>query len=370
MRRSFASFLPSAARPTAEPAGAIAVAQPVGARFDFVDGLRGVAALAVFFSHALPLVAPAFHDSVGPYFYWGDWGVALFLMCSGFILPVSLERQGSLGRFWVRRAFRLYPLYWLSVVLLALIGMGEPRQALSGPPSESLRILLANLTMFQAFLGIPHLITLYWTLTLELLFYLLLSLLFLLKLNARFSTPTLVLIVLAIVAELIIPLPFAFSYSTHLILVLVGMVAYRHYSGTLRPAVGVGVVLLTPLMLAIPQLIDPSNRYQQLAWVTAQLAACACFGLAYLLRDRPVHPILRHLGRISYSTYLMHPFVLDRVPRLASPILTLLVWLLALLLLASATYWWIERPMIAWGQRLTRSAVPRESSSRAASSQS
>ena len=48
-----------------------------------------------------------------------------------------------------------------------------------------------------------------------------------------------------------------------------------------------------------------------------------------------------------------------------SPILTLLVWLLALLALASATYWLIERPMIAWGQRLTRSAAGRPSAAHA-----
>jgi len=180
----------------------------------------------------------------------------------------------------------------------------------------------------------------------------------LLKLNARFSATTLALILVAICAELIIPLPFAFSYSTHLLLILVGMVAYRHYSGTLRPAIGVGVALSMPVMLVIPQLLDPGNSHQQLAWVTAQLAAIVCFGVAYVLRARPVHLILRYFGRISYSTYLMHPFVLDRVPRLSSPILTLLVWVLALLLLASATYWWIERPLIAWGQRLTGSAVP------------
>ncbi|HEU5101341.1 MAG TPA: acyltransferase [Roseiflexaceae bacterium] len=363
MRRSFAGFFPNAAQPMAEPSGLVATTHSLGSRLDFVDGLRGIAALAVFFSHALPLVSPAFRAYVEPYFYFGNWGVALFLMCSGFILPVSLERQGSLGRFWVRRAFRLYPLYWVNVLLLAAFGVGEPRQILSGPPADSAKIVLANLTMFQGFMGIPHLITLYWTLTLELLFYLLLSLLFLLKLNARFSAATLVLIVLAIGAELIIPRPFAFSYSTHLLLVLVGMVAYRHYSGTLRPAVGVGVALLTPLMLLIPQILDPGNSQQQLAWVTAQLAAFVCFGVAYLLRARPVHPILRYFGRISYSTYLMHPFVLDRIAQLSNPILTLLVWLLALLLLASATYWWIERPMIAWGQRLTRSAVPAQASS-------
>jgi peptidoglycan/LPS O-acetylase OafA/YrhL len=351
MRRYLASFFPSAAL------SAVVATQPLAARLDFVDGLRGIAALAVFFSHAFPQVSPAFRAYVEPYFYLGNWGVVLFLICSGFILPVSLERQGSLGRFWVRRIFRLYPLYWVSLLLLVAFGFGETRMLLSGPPTQSLQIFLANMTMFQAFLGIPHLIALYWTLTLELLFYLLLSLLFLLRLNARFSAATLVLILLAIGAELALPIPFAFSYSTHLLLILVGMVAYRHYTGTLRPAVGVGVALLTPLLLVIPQLLDPGNADQQLAWVAAQLAAYACFGVAYLLRARPVHPALRYLGRISYSIYLMHVFVLDSIPQLPSPALTLLVWLLALLVVASATYWWIERPMIAWGQRLTRSAT-------------
>ena len=360
MRRHLASFFPSTALP------AVAATQPLAARLDFVDGLRGIAALAVFFSHACPQVSPAFRTYVGPYFYLGNWGVVLFLICSGFILPVSLERQSSLGRFWVRRVFRLYPLYWVSVVMLTAFGLGDTGLVLSGPPAQSIRIFLANMTMFQAFMGIPHLFTLYWTLTLELLFYLLLSLLFLLKLNARFSAATLVLILIAIGAELIIPLPFAFSYSTHLILILIGMVAYRHYSGTLRPAIGVGVVLLTPLMLVIPQLVDPGNSHRQLAWVVAQLAACACFGVAYYLRTRPVHPILRYFGRISYSTYLMHSFVLDTIPQLSSPLLTLLVWLLALLLVASATYWWVERPMIALGQRLTRSAVGRSSTAQPA----
>jgi peptidoglycan/LPS O-acetylase OafA/YrhL len=354
MRRYFASFFASAASPAAGSASPAASIQPISARLDFVDGMRGIAALAVFVSHALPAISPAFRTHIGPYFYLGNWGVVLFLMCSGFILPVSLERQGSLARFWVRRFFRLYPLYWVNLIILVAFGFGDAKAVLSGSTAQSVQFFLANLTMFQGFMGIPHMIALYWTLTLELLFYLALSLLFLLKLNARFSTATLALILISIGAELTIPLPFAFSYSTHLILILVGMVAYRHYSGGLRPSVGVAVALLTPLMLIIPQLVDPSNSHTQLAWVTAQLAAYACFGVAYLLRARPVHPILRYFGQISYSVYLMHPIVLETVPQLASPALTLLVWLLAVTLAASATYRWVEQPMIAWGQRLTR----------------
>ena len=221
MRRLFASFFPSAALPATAPANVTAAIQPLSARLDFLDGLRGIAALAVFLAHAGHKVSPAFRTYFEPYFNLGNWGVVLFFLCSGFILPVSLERQGSLGRFWIRRFFRLYPLYWINVVIVAMIGPAEPRMVLSGSPAQSIQIFLANLTMFQAFMGIPHLMALYWTLTLELLFYILLSLLFLLKLNTRISYATLALIIISIGAELVIPLPFAFSYSTHLILILV-----------------------------------------------------------------------------------------------------------------------------------------------------
>ena len=358
MRRLFVSFSPSAARPTVAPASVPMASQPLSARLDFLDGLRGIAALAVFLSHAGHKASPAFRTYLEPYFNLGSWGVVLFFLCSGFILPLSLERQGSLGRFWIRRFFRLYPLYWMNVAIIAMIGQGEPGMVLSGPPTQSIQIFLANLTMFQAFIGFPHLMALYWTLTLELLFYLLLSVLFLLKVNTRISYVTLALIVISICAELVVPLPFAFSYSTHLILILVGLVVYRHYSGAIRPAVAVAVALLIPLMLVIPLLIDPRDSQQQMSWVVAQVAACAYFGAVYLTRLRPVHRFSRHLGRISYSIYLMHPIVIDSIPQTPTPTLTLLVWLVALLLLASATYQWIERPMIAWGQRLTRLASP------------
>src|SRR5215213_5668437 len=152
MRRLLASFFPSAALPAIAPASVTTAIQPLSARLDFLDGLRGIAALAVFLAHAGHKVSPAFRTYLEPYFNLGSWGVVLFFLCSGFILPVSLERQGSLGRFWIRRFFRLYPLYWFSVALIALVGKGEPRIVLSGSPAQSIPIFLANLTMFQAFL--------------------------------------------------------------------------------------------------------------------------------------------------------------------------------------------------------------------------
>jgi peptidoglycan/LPS O-acetylase OafA/YrhL len=39
----------------------------------------------------------------------GLYGVFVFFMVSGYIVPASLERRGSVRGFWVSRVFRLYP---------------------------------------------------------------------------------------------------------------------------------------------------------------------------------------------------------------------------------------------------------------------
>ena len=166
---------------------------------------------------------------------------------------------------------------------------------LSGPPAQSIRIFLANLTMFQAFMGIPHLMALYWTLTLELLFYMLLSLLFLLKLNTRISYATLALIVISIGAELVIPLPFAFSYSTHLLLILVGPWPIGTIAVRFARLSGCGA-LLTPLMLVIPLLVDSRDFMSSYLGGGATGGLCMLW-VAYLLRARPVHPILRYFRK-------------------------------------------------------------------------
>src|SRR5262245_66328571 len=89
--------------------------QPEPSRLLFLDALRGIAAMAVFISHAAERVSPILRDIVHTRFDLGHFGVTLFFLCSGFIIPFSLERQNSLPRFWIIRAFRLYPLYWFTI---------------------------------------------------------------------------------------------------------------------------------------------------------------------------------------------------------------------------------------------------------------
>ncbi len=85
-----------------------------GTKFDALDGLRGIAVLTVFLSHtsgAGQAITPwtNFHGT-------GHLGVYLFFVLSGFLLGYSLlHRPIHFGRFYLRRFFRIAPLYYAVV---------------------------------------------------------------------------------------------------------------------------------------------------------------------------------------------------------------------------------------------------------------
>jgi peptidoglycan/LPS O-acetylase OafA/YrhL len=99
---------------------------------------------------------------------WGARGVQLFFIISGFVIFMTLERTRSAMDFVVSRFARLYPAYWaamyftIAVVLISPVANYEP---------ESLTQVLANITMWHSLFRIPHVDGAYWTLYVELWFY-------------------------------------------------------------------------------------------------------------------------------------------------------------------------------------------------------
>ena len=53
-------------------------------------------------------------------------------MVSGYIVPASLERKGSVRGFWVSRVFRLYPLYIVALVAAVLLAYKPGLGAITG----------------------------------------------------------------------------------------------------------------------------------------------------------------------------------------------------------------------------------------------
>lgn len=88
-----------------------------------LDALRAIAALLVLFSHYLV-------DVGGPDFRYGGNGVQIFFVISGFLITTILLAQKNaakypkpklIGNFIVKRALRLFPVYYLLLTALVLL---------------------------------------------------------------------------------------------------------------------------------------------------------------------------------------------------------------------------------------------------------
>jgi peptidoglycan/LPS O-acetylase OafA/YrhL len=95
-------------------------------------------------------------------------GVELFFLISGFVICMTSWSR-TLGHFFTSRVARLFPAYVAAVMGTAALLWLLPDRT-DAPDHNT---VAANLTMLQEFLGYQHIDTSYWTLVVELKFYLL-----------------------------------------------------------------------------------------------------------------------------------------------------------------------------------------------------
>lgn len=154
----------------------------VNNRLDYIDSLRAIAALLVVWMHVSesfirqPGVAAhgtALFD-IARTFDFGRIGVVAFFAISGFIIPQSIKGDLPTGtkKFLIRRFFRLFPAYWLSIPAAFLVLWWIPGREIS------FGSVLGNFTMLETVLGYQPLMGHYWTLEVELVFYTLCLVLF------------------------------------------------------------------------------------------------------------------------------------------------------------------------------------------------
>jgi len=368
-----AASMPEPRQPAPATAGA-AGTEP-GRRLGWLDVLRGVAALAVVFDHLSYYVLQHVRTEVYHWFDPGNYGVFVFFIISGYIVPASLERKGSVRTFWVSRLFRLYPLYLLAVgiaVALYLMHFGSIRGENSDPEAS----ILSQLLMMSNVLGGENLPNVVWSLSYEMVFYLLLTALFIARVHKRSSwyalgfaaaavaiggllpqayfihnvaTPRLIALVadLAVLAGLALAVVLrgmsrllgaaiaavvavallAFNGGwiwpwealSILALMFTGTVFYRAEQGQYpwRKAIGLGVAVLG---LTIAAGLWHSHAWGMSAyaehtwerrWFSALALAGLTFGAGLALRRVRWPAWMTWLGLISFSVYLLHPLLIE-----------------------------------------------------------
>lgn len=133
---------------------------------------RFIAALSVLLQHYFFIYYNGYNSNKLEFgqnaqvFKYGYLGVHLFFIISGFVITLSIGHK-SIVKFMISRISRLYPIYWISVTLtfVIIILFGAPNW------SADLRQFFLNLSMFQNYLGVKNIDGVYWTLFVEMKFY-------------------------------------------------------------------------------------------------------------------------------------------------------------------------------------------------------
>src|SRR5262245_36747926 len=132
-------------------------------RIEAVDALRGICALAVVLYHYTirydALVGfsgvpnPAFDlDASVDLRHWGMFPVYVFFIISGFVISMTLSRVKTVSEFALARFSRIYPAYWVAVIVTTVAWQQRPLFPNDIGPAG----LAANLTMLQEFFYVPH----------------------------------------------------------------------------------------------------------------------------------------------------------------------------------------------------------------------
>lgn len=350
-------------------------------RFAYVDSARAVAACMVVWQHTAevlvqlsPQMDNRWIDDVAQAVDFGRLGVVIFFAISGFVIPSSLDAADPQAprSFLIRRFFRLFPAYWLSIPLgFAGVWLMFGRTM----PAADLAL---NFTMAPDLLGAAPVLGLYWTLAYELGFYALCLVLWRLKLLHRGWSMLVLLLASTALGGLLILGAIVLQRATLGDAALTSLCFAAMFAGACWRAWVDGRL---------------TDRFQRLAlmlalfaWLGVLPAACAAIyvltghendffvrvpasysgGLLIFLLLTTVARIswrpIAWIGLVSYSLYLFHPVVLYPLFGLLQGLglgradlaqLMLLEFVIAIAA-AAAVFYAVERPSIALGRRLSQ----------------
>jgi peptidoglycan/LPS O-acetylase OafA/YrhL len=315
-------------------------------RLPGLDILRGLAAVSVLAFHYTTQFGVNFGHPATPWFLvpWGQRGVHVFFVISGFAILLSLESTNTAREFLLSRLIRLYPTFWAAVALtftiVEVFGLPLPKPSPLGA--------VVNLSMIPYSLGVRAMDGVYWTLERELRFYGLVFLMLVFGLR-RYTVHAL------LVSVALLAVDSSFHVVPHVVADLLN-VEYAHLFAC-------GAVLA---------------RFRHVAWwkTAGLIALClaasgpnvvvspfegACVVALVWLAARPfanvsVRPLL-FLGEISYPLYLVHQhigYVVMRAvyARGAPPSVAIASACSVALAIATALHFLIEKPCLSLVRRI------------------
>ena len=336
-------------------------------KFQLIQALRAVAATLVVVFHAQAL-CHKYASGASHLDAWlggaGQYGVDLFFVLSGFVIQYTLRRTPlSAGEFLRRRLIRIVPIYWIVTAASLLLLWVLP--GTSGVPLDE---VLRSFTFTAYALNTTQHPIIYvgWTLEYEMLFYLLVWVLLLVKLPVYRSVGVIFLALYALL-QLLLPQsttpghPLNFLSSPLLFEFLFGVFLAERFVGRATDVLDWALPGLALLLVAA---IDPHSRLL-FAGAPAALLVWLALTAERRLQQRATHEPsgwltwLARLGDASYSIYLLQVIALPAIGKAwqhlvpaAAPDLLVGVATLLVVACGCVLYTGVERPVLKILQRL------------------
>ena len=355
-----------------------------GQNVQTMEGLRGVAVILVFLVHYVsvwePWLIPGSVTAVlaDQMLTMGQAGVDLFFVLSGYLIYGSLiERAQPLGRFLLRRIQRIYPTFLVMFALyLVLSFLLHDVSRLPDMGHGRVLFLIENVLLLPGlFIHEIPLLSVAWTLSYEMFYYLLIPLI-IGALGLRRRSVWFRCLIFAAPALMLIADGWIFKGPLRLIMFIAGVLLYELLKTPLvlpRPSSFVGAVFGICAVLGLILPFSGAGAY--VAKIVGLffgffMLCLVCFRnpegwLGRLFSALPI----RWLGNMSYSYYLMHslalravflvlPQVLSLRPQGSWLFLGMLPMVFALTVLpAAALFLAVERPVSLKPWRRVRSAA-------------
>jgi peptidoglycan/LPS O-acetylase OafA/YrhL len=331
-----------------------------GQRILELDALRGIASVFVVFFHY-----SGFAGYDMRFLNAGLTGVDLFFLISGYVIFMTLEKINTGTDFVISRLSRVYPSYlvMMSITIICIIFLGHE----SFP---SLKGLIGNISLFQPFFKVAYIEDAYWTLTVEMQFYILMWILFMTGKLKQIELWGIIFVLLIQLYELIarnylpnskfyiIPRSY-FPIISHFQMFLAGIIFFkiRKFSNRWQQHFLILICFGASIML-YP---DSGKAHFFISQGLYSLMLLAYFSTFYLfafhkLQWIAVRPLL-FFGTISYCLYLIHDKAgylifsfLKSHSQLNLLLLTVVVFGLMVGIAALVTYY-IEIPAITFIRR-------------------
>lgn len=301
----------------------------------------------------------------------GALAVGLFFMVSGFIIAAVGLRETA-RTFVIRRALRIYPPLWVSIIVLLVVYSGW----LGGSQTEDYAInkvlaldnpwpaILLAMSLLNYIVGTPAVNGVAWTLIVEVLFYVaVLVLLPLLRTRPRVAIVTAFagLVLLQVVAKVHAIVFLVAVNSVYVTFLFLGTLVYLRYAQRIGTAF---FVIATGLfwglfLLGVHRFVAAPPWTLQGYGVSYAFAWLAFVLLLLLDRHIRLDPVTQFFSRISYSLYLNHGglgFIALSllVPALGYPVSLALTFAIVVAI-SAASYRWVELPSQRLARRLTTS---------------